>query len=189
MDLTGERLLNVSRVQVWDALNDPEVLKACVPGCESITATGDNGFDIVMNAAVGPVKARFKGAMTITDADAPNGYALAFEGSGGAAGFARGSAQVRLSEPAPGQTLLTYTSSAKVGGKLAQIGSRLVEAASGAMADKFFAAFSAHPRLQPAVSADAPAAGVADPGAAKAGAFATLKAFLMRLFGRTAVQR
>lgn len=143
MKMSGERLLNAPREQVWAALNDPAALEAALPGCESLTQTGDGKFEAVVQARVGPVKARFKGTMTLSDIDPPNGYRISGEGSGGAAGFARGSATVTLSEPAPGQTLLAYDVDATVGGKLAQIGQRLIDGAARKLADDFFERLSA----------------------------------------------
>lgn len=182
MELKGERLLAADRATAWAALNDAEMLKNCVPGCESITATGENQFEIAMTAAIGPVKSRFKGKMALADIDAPNAYTMKFDASGGQAGFARGEARVTLTEVSPQQTKLAYVANAQVGGKLAQVGSRLVDAAAGATADKFFEAFGA----QLAARA-APATGVAAPlpmVPAKFGFWSLLIAFLKRLFGR-----
>ncbi|WP_281279050.1 CoxG family protein [Pigmentiphaga humi] len=139
--MVGERQLPVPREVVWAALNDVDVLKACVPGCESINEVGERKYEVVMQAAIGPIKARFKGTMQISDAVAPKGYSLAFEGAGGAAGFARGGAHVDLAEIDTNNTLLQYRSEATVGGKLAQIGARLVDSAARVMADRFFDAF------------------------------------------------
>src|SRR5436189_4593131 len=129
MEMTGEQLVPAPQKVVWDALNDPQMLKACVPGCESIELIGDNQYQVLMVARVGPVSAKFKGKLTLSDIQPPNSYALAFEGQGGAAGFAKGGAQVRLS-PQGEATRLAYDVKANVGGKLAQIGSRLVDAAA-----------------------------------------------------------
>jgi carbon monoxide dehydrogenase subunit G len=123
-------------------LNDPAVLKDCLPGCESFERSGDNAFQVVVAARVGPVAARFNGRMTMTDVEAPNAYTLHFEGQGGAAGFARGEARVTLAPEGEGQTALTYAAKAQVGGKLAQIGSRLVDGAAAKMTDDFFARFA-----------------------------------------------
>jgi len=127
MELTQTHLLPVPLQTAWDALNDPAVLQRCIPGCESITAAGDNAYDVAMTAAVGPVKARFKGRMELTDIVPPTSYRLNFDGQGGAAGFGKGTAQVQLAPEGPTVTRLSYTAHAQVGGKLAQIGSRLVE--------------------------------------------------------------
>jgi len=127
---------------VWEALNDPEVLKACIPGCDSIEKLSDTEYKVAMTAAVGPVKAKFSGKLQLSDLNPPSSYSLAFEGSGGAAGFGKGGAQVSLA-PEAGGTKLSYTAKATVGGKLAQVGSRLVDAAARKMADDFFSRFDA----------------------------------------------
>lgn len=141
MEMKGEQLIAAPQKTVWAALNDPEVLKACVPGCESITLTGDNEYQVLMVARVGPVSAKFKGKLTLTDIVPPDSYALSFEGQGGPAGFAKGGAQVRLSKQGL-TTKLAYDVKASVGGKLAQIGSRLVDAAAKKVADDFFKNFN-----------------------------------------------
>jgi uncharacterized protein len=141
MEMTGEQLIPAPQQEVWDALNDPAVLKACVPGCESIEPTGTNEYQVLMVARVGPVSAKFKGKLRLSDIRPPHSYALAFEGQGGAAGFAKGGAKVRLAAE-ESQTRLHYDVKANVGGKLAQIGSRLVDAAAKKVADDFFRAFS-----------------------------------------------
>ena len=141
MEMSGEQLIPASQQTVWDALNDPEMLKACVPGCEAIEPTGENAYQVLMVARVGPVSAKFKGKLTLSDIRPPESYSLAFEGQGGAAGFAKGGAQVRLS-PENGKTKLHYDVKASVGGKLAQIGSRLVDAAAKKVADDFFRNFN-----------------------------------------------
>src|SRR5690349_18544617 len=141
MEMKGEQLIPASQQAVWDALNDPQMLKACVPGCESIEPAGENAYQVLMVARVGPVSAKFKGKLTLSDIRPPQSYSLAFEGQGGAAGFAKGGAQVRLS-PQGDQTKLSYDVKASVGGKLAQIGSRLVDAAAKKIADEFFRNFN-----------------------------------------------
>lgn len=141
MDMTGEQLIPLPQRKVWEALNDPEILKACIPGCESIEKVSDTEFKVAMMAAVGPVKARFTGKLSLRDLNPPQSYALAFEGSGGAAGFGKGTAQVAL-EPDGDNTRLIYKASATVGGKLAQVGSRLIEGVARKMADDFFARFN-----------------------------------------------
>jgi len=139
--MTGEQLIPASQQETWKALNDPEVLKACVPGCESIARVNDNEYQVQMTAKVGPVSAKFRGRLSLFDIKAPQSYSLAFEGQGGAAGFAKGAAQVKLS-PEGSQTKLSYDVKANVGGKLAQIGSRLVDAAARKVADEFFRNFT-----------------------------------------------
>jgi carbon monoxide dehydrogenase subunit G len=141
MEMSGEQLVPAAQQDVWNALNDPQVLKQCVPGCESIDPVGDNSYQVLMVARVGPVSAKFKGKLTLSDIKPPTSYAIAFEGQGGPAGFAKGSASVRLSA-ADGHTRLAYDAKASVGGKLAQIGSRLVDAAAKKVADDFFRAFN-----------------------------------------------
>jgi len=139
--MTGEQLIPASQQDVWEALNDPDVLKACVPGCESITLVNPNEYQVLMTARVGPVSAKFRGRLSLSDIKPPTSYSLAFEGQGGAAGFAKGGAQVKL-VPEKEQTRLLYDVKANVGGKLAQIGSRLVDAAAKKVADEFFKNFN-----------------------------------------------
>jgi carbon monoxide dehydrogenase subunit G len=141
MEMTGEQRIALPQQKVWEALNDPQVLKACIPGCESIEKVSDNEYKVAMTAAVGPVKAKFSGKLLLSDLNPPNSYSLAFEGSGGAAGFGKGTAQVAL-QPQGNETLLTYKASATVGGKLAQIGSRLIDGVAKKMSDDFFARFN-----------------------------------------------
>jgi carbon monoxide dehydrogenase subunit G len=141
MEISGEQRIPLAQQQVWEALNNPDILKACIAGCESIERVSDNEYKVVMVATVGPVKAKFTGKLLLSDLNPPHSYSLAFEGSGGAAGFGKGGAQVRLA-PAEGGTLLTYKATASVGGKLAQIGSRLIDGVARKMADDFFARFN-----------------------------------------------
>jgi uncharacterized protein len=142
MEMTGEQLVPATQQDVWNALNDPAVLKACVPGCESIEPTGTNEYQVLMVARVGPVSAKFKGKLVLSDIKPPQSYSISFEGQGGAAGFAKGSANVALSSADQNQTRLAYAVKANVGGKLAQIGSRLVDAAAKKVADDFFRNFN-----------------------------------------------
>jgi hypothetical protein len=161
MDLTGEYRIPAPREAVWSALNDPEILKQSIPGCESIEKLSDTEMTAKVTAKVGPVKASFTGKVTLSDLDPPNGYKIAGEGQGGVAGFAKGGADVRLKPDETGAgTILTYTATAAVGGKLAQIGSRLIEGASKQMADQFFGKFAA---IVGAGAAPAEAAPVAAP--------------------------
>jgi uncharacterized protein len=141
MEMKGEQTIAAPQQLVWAGLNDPQVLKACVPGCESITLVAENAYEVLMVARVGPVSAKFKGKLTLSDIRPPESYSIAFEGQGGAAGFAKGGAQVRL-EPAGSDTKLSYDTQANVGGKLAQIGSRLVDAAARKVANDFFRNFN-----------------------------------------------
>jgi carbon monoxide dehydrogenase subunit G len=142
MTMSGEQLLAAPRETVWKALNDPAILKACIPGCETLDLIGENEFTAVATNKIGPVKARFKGKVKLTDLDPPNGYKISGEGDGGIAGFAKGGASVSLSDK-DGGTLLSYNVEAQIGGKLAQLGQRLVNGAAKKMADDFFAKFAA----------------------------------------------
>src|ERR687895_1852788 len=128
MEMTGEQLIAASQQETWKALNDPQVLKECVPGCESITLVNENEYQVQMTARVGPVSAKFRGRLSLSDIKPPQSYSLAFEGQGGPAGFAKGGAHVRLTPVNAQETKLSYDVKANVGGKLAQIGSRLVDA-------------------------------------------------------------
>ena len=141
MDMTGELRIPAPREAVWKALNDPEVLKQCIAGCEELQKTSDTEFVAKVTARVGPVKASFSGKVTLSDLDPPNGYKITGEGQGGAAGFARGGAEVHL-EPDGDGTLLKYAVNAAIGGKLAQIGARLIDGTARKMANDFFAKFA-----------------------------------------------
>jgi carbon monoxide dehydrogenase subunit G len=141
MEMNGSRTVPADIDTTWRALNDPEVLKACIPGCESVERVSDNEYRLTMTARVGPVSARFTGRIVLADIVAPTSYTLSFEGQGGAAGFAKGEARVTLSANEPG-TRIDYQVKAQIGGKLAQIGSRLVDGAAAKVADDFFARFA-----------------------------------------------
>ena len=141
MELKGSFDLAAPKQQVWDALNDPEVLKGCIPGCEEIDKTSDTSFSAKVTAKVGPVKAKFTGDVTLSDLDPPNAYKISGEGKGGAAGFAKGGANVSLKDNDSGGTTLEYAVTAQVGGKLAQIGSRLIDSTAKKMAREFFETF------------------------------------------------
>ncbi len=141
MEMTGEQFIPALQAEVWRGLNDPEVLKACISGCESIEKLTDTEYAVVTTAAIGPVKAKFRGKLLLADLDPPNSYSLSFDGQGGAAGFGKGSAKVSLASETAG-TRLSYAVKAQVGGKLAQIGSRLIDGVAKKMADDFFAAFN-----------------------------------------------
>jgi carbon monoxide dehydrogenase subunit G len=149
MDMNGEYQIAAPRQRVWEALNDPEILRQCIPGCEEIVKVSDVEWTAKVTAKVGPVKAKFGGKVTLSDLDPPNGYTITGEGTGGAAGFAKGGAAVKLVDQGAG-TLLTYTVKAQVGGKLAQIGSRLIDGASRKMAEEFFGNFAAKLGAPPA---------------------------------------
>lgn len=166
MEMSGEQLIPASQADTWKALNDPEMLKACIPGCETIDRVSESEYAIGMTARIGPVAAKFRGKLMISDLNPPNSYSIAFDGQGGAAGFGKGGAKVQLSPEGEGTRLL-YQVKANVGGKLAQIGSRLIDAAAGKLANDFFNAFNAkmaslHPSAaardehQPAPVADDP---------------------------------
>jgi hypothetical protein len=142
MRMSADQRVPATQQVVWEALNDPEVLRRSIPGCESVEKIGDNELAAAVTAKIGPVKARFNGKIILADIDPPNGYRLTGEGDGGAAGFAKGAATVTL-EADGDATLLKYEVEATVGGKLAQIGSRLVDAAARKMADDFFSRFNA----------------------------------------------
>ena len=143
MDMQGSRPLHVTQQQAWDALNDPEVLKACIPGCDKVERTGDDKYAIGMALKIGPVSARFAGNITLSDVRAPESYTIGFEGQGGAAGHGKGAAQVSLTpdEDAARGCLLAYTVTAQVGGKVAQLGQRLVDGAAKSIAESFFKKF------------------------------------------------
>lgn len=163
MEMSNTRQVPASRDRVWQALNDPDTLKASIPGCESFERIADDAYRATVAAKVGPVSARFVGNLKLADVDAPNGYTLKFEGQGGVAGFANGEAKVSLAPGTDDGTALSYAVKAQVGGKLAQIGSRLIDGAAAKMADDFFARFVEQVRepereeaVVPAPAADAP---------------------------------
>ena len=179
MDMTGEYRIPAPRQTVWEALNDPEVLKKSIPGCEDLQKVSDTELTARVAARVGPVSARFNGKVTLSDINPPQSYRISGEGQGGAAGFAKGGAEVRLEE-AGNETLLRYTASAQVGGKLAQIGSRLIDSTAKKLANEFFgnfvaqlgggpeaapeqAALAAEPAPAPPPAAEAPARGGVSP--------------------------
>ncbi|HYB09551.1 MAG TPA: carbon monoxide dehydrogenase subunit G [Alphaproteobacteria bacterium] len=162
MDMTGEYRIAAPRQRVWEALNDPEFLKQSIPGCESLERSGPDEFTAKVVAKVGPVKATFTGVVTLSDLDPPKSYKISGEGKGGAAGFARGGAEVALEEDS-GATILRYKASANVGGKLAQIGSRLIDSTAKKLSDDFFGKFAellstggAQPAPAPAEAAPTP---------------------------------
>lgn len=142
MELKGERRIPASVEKTWNALNDPETLKSCITGCESLEQTGDNEYLAVMGVKIGPVNAKFKGKLQLTDIVPMESYRINFEGQGGVAGFGKGNAEVRLT-PDGEATMLNYDAQAQVGGKIAQIGSRLVSSAAAKISDGFFKAFEA----------------------------------------------
>ena len=175
MDMTGERRIPAPRQKVWDALNDTEVLRSCIPGCETLERLSDTAMKATAAVKIGPISARFSGNIALSDMDPPNSYRISGEGQGGVAGFAKGGANVRLSDDGP-FTVLAYDVKAQVGGKIAQLGARLIDATSKQMADMFFDRFTAEvsgpqeiaaagPIVAPVIAA-ASAAGVAAEGTA-----------------------
>lgn len=138
MDMTGERRIPAPRHMVWEALNDPEVLRTCIPGCERLEATTPEDMDATAAVRIGPIAARFSGKVHLSDIDEPNGYTITGEGQGGVAGFAKGGAKVHLSDLEFGETELRYEVQAQVGGKIAQLGARLIDSTAKSLADKFF---------------------------------------------------
>lgn len=153
MELQGERLIPATQDKTWAALNDPDTLKACITGCESLERTGDDAYAALVAVKVGPVSARFKGNLKLLNVQAPNSYTINFDGQGGVAGFGKGSADVTLT-PEGEQTRLKYVAKATVGGKMAQVGSRLIDAAAAKVAEDFFKSFEAQ-LAPPATAADA----------------------------------
>ncbi len=146
MELQGERTIPASRERTWAALNDPEILKGCITGCESLERTSEDSLLALVAVRVGPVSARFKGNLRIADVQAPQSYTIHFDGQGGVAGFGKGSAEVSLASVTASQTTLRYLAKAQVGGKLAQVGSRLIDAAASKIAEDFFQAFESRLR-------------------------------------------
>jgi carbon monoxide dehydrogenase subunit G len=182
MEMKGSRTVPADIDTTWRALNDPEVLKACIAGCESVERVSDNEYRLTMTARVGPVSARFTGRIVLADIVAPTSYTLSFEGQGGAAGFAKGEARVTLTANEPG-TRIDYQVKSQVGGKLAQIGSRLVDGAAAKVADDFFARFVDRFGKPPAPVADADAikSGGAVPESASSQMRAALRTMSVRL--------
>lgn len=178
MEMQGQRQLGVTQQQAWEALNDPEMLKKCVPGCDKMELQQDGGYAVGMAVKIGPVSAKFSGKIALVDVNPPESYTLNFEGQGGVAGFGKGSSQVKLS-PNEAGTLLDYSVNAQVGGKIAQLGQRLVDGAAKGMAEDFFSRFEAalierYPQGEavppggPAVPAQAPGQAQADkPGSSR----------------------
>lgn len=190
MQLASQRTLPVSQAQAWDALNDVAMLQAAIPGCEQLVATDAHRYDVVVQVAVGPVKARFKGRLQLEDLQPPEAYRLRFEGQGGAAGHGKGTAQVRLEPVGPAETVLHYEAQATVGGKIAQVGSRLVDLAAQKVAGEFFDAFEAALRARyapPAVEtavAVAVAEGPPSPAGGGSRLLAWFRAWIARLLRR-----
>ena len=166
MEMQGSRQLAATQQEAWDALNDPEVLRACIPGCDKVERVGDDRFTLAMSVKIGPVAAKFSGKIQLSDVVPPESYTLAFEGQGGPAGFGKGTSKVRLT-PNPQGCELAYGVNAQVGGKIAQVGQRLIDGVARSMAEDFFQRFDAemqrrHPAPAPAEAV--PAAPAAPPG-------------------------
>jgi carbon monoxide dehydrogenase subunit G len=155
MDMSGEKRIAAPLDKVWVALNDPEVLKVAIPGCESVDKKSDTEFTAKVTLAVGPVKAKFTGEVTLNDLDPPNGYTLTGQGSGGVAGFGKGEAKVSLRAEGT-ETVIAYQVHATVGGKIAQVGQRLIDSTAKKLADQFFEKFSKHVAAAEIEGADAP---------------------------------
>lgn len=166
MKMAGEQRIAAPRARVWDALNDPDILRASIPGCQSLDRAGDNGFTAIAEVKIGPIGARFKGDVALSELDPPNGYLISGKGNGGIAGSAKGSARVRLSDDGRGGTLVSYEVDAEVGGRMAQLGGPIIDATARQLAGKFFSRFGE------VVSGAAPNAAVAPPGTAPAAAVA-----------------
>ena len=143
MNISGEREINAEKADVWAALNDTTILQQCIPGCQTVEKVSDTEFTATVVIAIGPMKARFNGKVTLSDLNPPHGYKISGEGQGGIAGFGSGGAIVNLAEGGPGTTILSYTAEAAVGGKMAQLGARLIESTARKLSDKFFDAFAA----------------------------------------------
>jgi carbon monoxide dehydrogenase subunit G len=168
MEMQGNRQIAINQQQCWDALNDPEILKQCIPGCDKIEATGENQYSMAVSLKIGPLSAKFAGKIALSDILAPDSYTIGFEGQGGPAGFGKGSAKVQLKPNSDGVELV-YTVQASVGGKIAQVGQRLIDGVAKSMAEDFFKrfdeamqkrhpeAYAPKPDVAPAVSNDTPA--------------------------------
>lgn len=172
MDMQGSRSLSATQQQAWDALNNPEVLKACIAGCEKFEATGDNQYTSTVAVKIGPVSARFTAKLTLADVNPPNSYRIQFDGQGGAAGFGKGQANVQLAARADGAPgcELSYQVHASVGGKIAQVGQRLIDGVAKSLAEDFFKRFDAElQRLFPAAQAPAVPAPTEQPAPGAAG--------------------
>jgi uncharacterized protein len=148
MEMQGKRALAVTQAQAWEALNDPQVLKLCIPGCDRIDSNGPDAYAIGMGLKIGPVSAKFSGNIQLADIQAPESYTLSFDGQGGAAGFGKGTSKVSLLPLAEGGCELNYTVHATVGGKIAQLGQRLIDAAAKSIAEDFFKRFDAQMSLK-----------------------------------------
>ncbi|BDG72518.1 CoxG family protein [Roseomonas fluvialis] len=174
MDMSGERRIPAARTRVWEALNDPEMLRAAIPGCESVTRTADDAFEAKLALKIGPMAAKFGAKVKLENVNPPASYTISGEGNGGAMGFAKGGADVSLEELGPEETLLRYTVKAQVGGKMAQLGARLIDSTAKQMSDQFFDRFAAAltppaPETEAAPQAAQPAAAPRPPITTPAG--------------------
>jgi len=165
MEMTGERRIPASRQAVWDALNDPEALRAAIPGCETIERIEGDSFQARVAVKLGPMAAKFSSKLRLENLNPPASYTIAGEGNGGAMGFAKGGADVQLEELGPSETLLKYQVKAQVGGKIAQLGARLIDSTAKSMADQFFERFAGALTPAPAVAEAAPTAAASEPAA------------------------
>ncbi len=157
MDMQGSRSLAVTQQQAWDALNDPEVLKACIPGCDKVEPSGPNQYTMAMSLRIGPVSAKFTGKIALSDVNPPESYTISFDGQGGVAGFGKGNAQVQLTPQGTGCEM-GYVVKAQVGGKIAQVGQRLIDGVAKSMAEDFFKRFDEEmQRRYPAADSSTPA--------------------------------
>lgn len=184
MEITGTQLIAAKRDEVWNALNDPAVLRKCLPGCESVDRSAADEFKVVVVSAIGPLRARFNGMLRLTEVQAPSSCVMVFEGQGGAVGFGKGSSAVTLQEK-DGHTQLSYSAQAQVGGKLAQVGSRLIDSVARKMSDDFFKAFHRQFEAPEAVAVASPravpaGAGAAAPAVAPAGVGAPVQPGMVR---------
>ena len=180
MEMTGSQLIPAPRAKVWAALNDAEILRQCITGCDTLTKTSDTSFEAAVTVKLGPVKAKFKGKLQLENLQPPDSYTLRFDGQGGAAGHGKGTAEVKLESTGPRSTVLHYTAKATVGGKIAQLGSRLVDMAAQKMATEFFTTFNAKLQERYQVAPEPLPAGVPP---APQNLIAKLLAWLKRLFG------
>jgi carbon monoxide dehydrogenase subunit G len=183
MEMLGKRKLGITQQQTWDALNDPETLKACIPGCDQFERAGENEYHVGLAIKIGPMSAKFKGKVTLSDIQAPGSYTIVFEGQGGVAGFAKGSSSVTLAPDGDGCEL-GYTARAQVGGKIAQLGQRLIDGAAKSTADGFFTRFEDEMRRRHGPPpAEAPAGGEETAGHGETAAKTSAMSGFMRKIG------
>jgi carbon monoxide dehydrogenase subunit G len=173
MDMQGNRQLAVTQQQAWDALNDPDMLRRCIPGCDKMEATGEGQYAVGLSLKIGPVSARFAGKITLSDLQPPLSYTIHFDGQGGVAGFGKGSAEVKLQPLDTGGTSLNYTVHAQVGGKVAQLGQRLIDGAARSLSEDFFKRFDEALRERHDLAAASDGAGAETSGSASVSAEGT----------------